>query len=240
MRGIADSVRDTAASIEQLGARSGEIGRIVGVIQEIANQTSLLALNAAIEAARAGEQGRGFAVVAVEVRRLAERTTAATKEIGDVIQNAQSMTAETVKQMRSGTAAVEQGVEIAGEAGNAIQRIIREADKVGTMVAQIASAATQQAAATEQVTITMGQINALATESADGARLSAAACEELFNLAVGLQTTVHQFELGQRESGSREAGSRRNGAMPQRPRDGSAENAELKSIWYAPSPAPGA
>ena len=152
MRGIAQSVRESAAKIEQLGARSDEIGRIVGVIDEIAEQTNLLALNAAIEAARAGEQGRGFAVVAGEVRRLAERTAAATQEIAAVIQNVQTITVDAVRQMRSGTAAVEQGVEATGKAGESIQRIIREADTVGTMVAQIASSATQQAAATEQVT----------------------------------------------------------------------------------------
>src|SRR6266702_3069028 len=158
MRGIAHSVRESAANIEHLSGRSDEIGRIVGVIDEIANQTSLLALNAAIEAARAGEQGRGFAVVAGEVRRLAERTTNATKEIASVIQNLQSKTEDAVLQMRSGTTAVEQGVQITGQAGDAIQRIICEADKVGTMVAQIASATTQQAAATEEVTASMSQI----------------------------------------------------------------------------------
>jgi methyl-accepting chemotaxis protein len=200
MRGIAQTVRESAAKIEALGARSGEIGRIVGVIDEIANQTSLLALNAAIEAARAGEQGRGFAVVAGEVRRLAERTTAATQEIAAVIQNVQSTTADAVRQMRSGTLAVEQGVEVTGKAGDTIERIIREADQVGIMVAQIASAATQQATATEEVTGSMDQISKLAAESADGARLSAGACEQLFNLAVGLQTTVDRFEVGQRDA----------------------------------------
>jgi methyl-accepting chemotaxis protein len=200
MHGIAQSVRESAANIEYLGVRSEEIGRIVDVIDEIADQTSLLALNAAIEAARAGEQGRGFAVVAGEVRRLAERTTAATKEIAQVIQGLQSKTKDAVQQMRSGTAAVEQGVEATGNACDSIQRIIREADKVGTMVAQIASAANQQAAATEEVTDSMGQISNLAAESADGAQLSARACEQLLSLALGLQNTVDRFELGQRDT----------------------------------------
>jgi methyl-accepting chemotaxis protein len=201
MRGIAQSVRESAAKIEQLRARSEEIGRIVGVIDEIAEQTNLLALNAAIEAARAGEQGRGFAVVAGEVRRLAERTAAATQEIATVIQNVQTTTVDAVRQMRSGTAAVEQGVEATGKAGESIQRIIREADKVGTMVAQIAISATQQETATEQVTAGMSQINDLAIESADGSQLSARSCEQLFDLALGLQNIVARFDVGQREMG---------------------------------------
>ena len=199
MRGIAQSVRESAAKIEQLGARSEEIGRIVGVIDEIAEQTNLLALNAAIEAARAGEQGRGFAVVAGEVRRLAERTATATQEIATVIEKVQSITVDAVQQMRSGTATVEQGVEATSKAGESIERIIREADKVGTMVAQIASSATQQASATEQVTTSMSQINDLAIESADGSQLSARSCEQLFDLALGLQNMVARFDVGQRE-----------------------------------------
>src|SRR5208283_5288995 len=201
MRGIAQSVCESAAKIEQLGARSEEIGRIVGVIDEIAEQTNLLALNAAIEAARAGEQGRGFAVVAGEVRRLAERTAAATQEIATVIQNVQTTTVDAVRQMRSGTAAVERGVQATGKAGESIERIIREADTVGTMVAQIASSATQQAAATEQVTASMSQISELAIESADGSQLSARACEQLFDLALGLRNMVARFDVGQREMG---------------------------------------
>ena len=208
MRGIAQSVRESAAKIENLGTRSDEIGRIVGVIDEIAEQTNLLALNAAIEAARAGEQGRGFAVVAGEVRRLAERTAAATQEIAAVIQNVQAITVDAVQQMRSGTAAVEQGVEATGKAGESIERIIREADTVGTMVAQIASSATQQAAATEQINASMSQISELAIESADGSQLSARACEQLFDLALGLRNMVARFDVGQRDVGQRDAGQR--------------------------------
>jgi methyl-accepting chemotaxis protein len=200
MRGIAKSVGESAANIEHLGARSNEIGRIVGVIDEIATQTNLLALNAAIEAARAGEHGRGFAVVAGEVRRLAERTTVATKEIAAMIASLQTVTADSVRQMRSGTAAVEHGVKVAGFAGESIKKIIREAENVGVMVAQIASAATQQATATEEVNASMSQISELAAEAAEGSRLSAKACEQLFDQALGLQNMVARFEVGQRKS----------------------------------------
>jgi len=197
MSGIAQSVGESAAKIEHLGARSDEIGRIVRVIDEIATQTNLLALNAAIEAARAGEQGRGFAVVAGEVRRLAERTTVATKEIAAMIDSVQAVTADAVQQMRSGRAAVEQGVEVAGLAGVSIQKVIGAAENVGTMVAQIASAATQQATATEEVNASMSQISELAAEAADGSQLSARACGQLFDLALGLQNMVERFDVGQ-------------------------------------------
>jgi methyl-accepting chemotaxis protein len=208
MRGIARGAGMAAAKVEQLRTRSDEIGRIVGVIDEIAEQTNLLALNAAIEAARAGEQGRGFAVVAAEVRRLAERTTGATGEIAAVIHDFQSETVVVVQHIRTDIALVEQGVEAASKAGESIERIIREADTVGTMVAQIASSATQQATAAEQVTASMSQINELAIESAEGSQLSAQACEELFDLALGLQNMVARFDVGQRDADRRDAARR--------------------------------
>jgi methyl-accepting chemotaxis protein len=198
MRGIAGAVGESAANMEQLGRRSDEIGRIVSVIDDIAEQTNLLALNAAIEAARAGEHGRGFAVVAGEVRRLAERTAAATREIDEVIKSVQSVTAEAVQRMRSGTSAVEDGVTVAGKAGDSMQRIVREANNVGEMIAQIADAATQQATATEEITASMTSISGLASDAADGSQLSARACGQLFDMAVRLQNMVDGFDVGQR------------------------------------------
>lgn len=109
MRNIADSARTTAAKVTELGKNSSQIGQIVNVIEEIADQTNLLALNAAIEAARAGEQGRGFAVVADEVRKLAERTSKATQEIASRIHNTQTETELVVKAMDVSTKQVEEG-----------------------------------------------------------------------------------------------------------------------------------
>jgi methyl-accepting chemotaxis protein len=195
MKGIALSAQLGAKSIEELSVRSQEIGRIVGVIEDIAQQTNLLALNAAIEAARAGTQGSGFAVVAAEVRRLAERTSVATGEIAGVIRSLQSATTDALGQIVARTTAVEQGVEVTGRAESAIRCIVEESENVGAMVAQIAAAAMQQSATTQQVYANMSQINQLVSESADGSRLSAKSCEQLLDLALGLQTMVSRFQV---------------------------------------------
>ena len=208
MRDIAGSVRDTAQKVQQLGARSDQIGKIVGVIDDIADQTNLLALNAAIEAARAGEQGRGFAVVADEVRKLAERTTQATKEIASMIASVQAETRAAVEKMQSGTAQVEKGVEVTGRAGESLKQIIGQADHVGEMVTQIATAANEQSSATEQVSSNMEQINRLVSESAEGAQQSAKACEQLSSLALELQNLVSRFKLGEETRGATSEGYR--------------------------------
>ena len=197
MRGIADSVRETAQKVQELGARSDQIGKIVGVIDDIADQTNLLALNAAIEAARAGEQGRGFAVVADEVRKLAERTTKATKEIAEMIDAVQGETRTAVDKMKSGTEQVEKGVEVTSKAGSSLSEIIQQAEHVRQMVTQIATAATEQSSATEQVNANMDQISKLVAQAAEGSQQSAKACEQLSSLALELQNIVARFTLEQ-------------------------------------------
>jgi len=201
MHSIADSVRESARSVQELGSRSDQIGKIVGVIDDIADQTNLLALNAAIEAARAGEQGRGFAVVADEVRKLAERTTKATKEIAEMIQSVQAETRGAVGKMQSGTQQVEKGVEVTAKAGSSLKQIIGQAEHVGEMVTHIATAANEQSSATEQVNNNMDQISKLVAESAEGAQQSAQACEQLSGLAFELQNLVSRFKLGQQTAG---------------------------------------
>lgn len=195
IKGLAISTRATAEKIEELGRSSDSIGKIIGTIDDIADQTNLLALNAAIEAARAGEQGRGFAVVADEVRKLAERTTSATKEIAAMIETIQHETKLAVEAMRSGTIKVDAGVEAAGRAGDALRDIIAGAEKQNEMITQIATAATEQAAATEQVNGNMDQISNMVQQSAVSAGESAKACQELSGLALDLQQVVSKFKI---------------------------------------------
>jgi methyl-accepting chemotaxis protein len=197
MRVIATAVSGTTQKVEELGKRSDEIGRIVGVIDDIADQTNLLALNAAIEAARAGEQGRGFAVVADEVRKLAERTTSATKEIAHMIKNIQDETGVAVSAMESGSRQVEEGVAHTAEAGKSLKEIIEMAEQVGEMITHIATAATEQSSAAEQVNQSMDQIARLIQESAAGSQEAAKACQHLSGLALDLQNMVSDFRLGQ-------------------------------------------
>jgi methyl-accepting chemotaxis protein len=195
MRALAASVRETAKKIEELGHNSDRIGEIVTVIDEIADQTNLLALNAAIEAARAGEQGRGFAVVADEVRKLAERTTKATQEIAGMIAQVQQETRGAVQKMEAGTAQVEEGVALTSRAGESLQQIIAQAQQVGQMITQIATAGTEQSATTEHVKANLEEIRKSISDSAAGAEQSANGCSELSQLAASLEQLVSRFNL---------------------------------------------
>jgi methyl-accepting chemotaxis protein len=195
MRTIAQSVGRTTKQIGELGRSSDQIGRIAGVIDDIADQTNLLALNAAIEAARAGEHGRGFAVVADEVRKLAERTTTATKEIAEMIKTIQDGTNGAVKAMEAGSQQVQEGVTSTARAGTSLEQIIRMSEDVGSMITHIATAATQQSGATEEVNQNMDQIAQLVKGSAVAAQQSAKACQDLSELALSLQNMVGNFKL---------------------------------------------
>ena len=209
MRAIAESVSATAQKVEELGKSSDQIGRIIGVIDDIADQTNLLALNAAIEAARAGEQGRGFAVVADEVRKLAERTTSATKEVANMVQNIQNETKTAVSAMHQGTEEVKAGVQTTTKAGDSLKRIIHMSEQVGEMISHIATAATEQSSATEQVNQNVEQITRLVNESAVGAQQSAKACQDLSGLALDLQKMVSSFNLEGNRSSSQSQPARR-------------------------------
>lgn len=199
MNGIAATARESSAIISVLGDRSSQIGSIVNVIDDIADQTNLLALNAAIEAARAGEQGRGFAVVADEVRKLAEKTMKATKEIGEMIKSMQDETGRAIASMEQEVRAVESGVQLAREAGEALNEIVHRVDEVTSMVHQVTTATEQQSAATEQISGDIISVAEVINETSSSAQQIAQASQDMAELASVLKSTVEVF----RTSGSR-------------------------------------
>ncbi|MEI6206122.1 MAG: methyl-accepting chemotaxis protein [Desulfuromonadales bacterium] len=192
---IAERVQESAKTVESLGARSDQIGAIIGTIEDIADQTNLLALNAAIEAARAGEQGRGFAVVADEVRALAERTTRATREIGEMIKAIQHETKGAVEVMELGVHQVEKGTGEAAKSGQALKDILQQVNDVAMQVNQIATAAEEQTATTSEISSNMQQITEVVQQTSHGAHESANAAARLNSNAEELQRLVGRFKL---------------------------------------------
>lgn len=189
------AVVEAASIISALGQSSDQIGKIVGVIEDIADQTNLLALNAAIEAARAGEQGRGFAVVADEVRKLAERTTKATKEIGDMIGQIQKDTRSAVTSMDQGTSQVGHGVTIANKTGEALANIHSMINATVGMIQEISNATQEQSTATQQITSDLEFMTQTTRQTTSGVFQSAKACQDLRLLAGDLQKLVGSINV---------------------------------------------
>ncbi|MDP3150690.1 MAG: methyl-accepting chemotaxis protein [Ignavibacteria bacterium] len=195
MNRIAEVVKKSAETVHALGRGSDQIGEIVQVINDIADQTNLLALNAAIEAARAGEQGKGFAVVADEVRKLAERTTKATKEIAVMIKQIQKDTGGAVESMNKGTEEVEKGKALADKAGQSLKEIILGVEQVVDMSTQVAAASEEQSSAAEQISKNIEAISSVTNESASGIQQIARAAEDLNRLTVNLQELASRFKI---------------------------------------------
>lgn len=188
-------VERTAGEVKHLGENSEQIGEIISVIDDIADQTNLLALNAAIEAARAGEQGRGFAVVADEVRQLAERTTKATSEVRERIGKVQSETAMVVTSMEEGATKSEEGIKLVREAGEALKEIVQSVDSVSNMIQQIAAAAEEQSSTTNEISTNVEGMAKITVETSSKVQSNSAAINGLNTTFDGLRILVEGFKV---------------------------------------------
>jgi methyl-accepting chemotaxis protein len=195
VRQISETVTASAQLMSSLGIRSTQIGEIINVIKDIADQTNLLALNAAIEAARAGEQGRGFAVVADEVRKLAERTSKATAEIGTMINAVQDETKKAVSAMEEGSKEVEKGVALATQAGGALGKIVESVNGLQTMVQQIATATEEMSAVSETISQDIERIANASKETSDTAVTMTETSLKQAKLSLDLKDAIMGFRL---------------------------------------------
>ncbi len=194
VRVISNTVAESSQLIKTLGERSQQIFEIVDVIKDIADQTNLLALNAAIEAARAGEQGRGFAVVADEVRKLAEKTSKATAEVGEMIGAIQSETSRAVSAMAESQTRVEKGVALSSDAGSALRKILDSVQGLQSMVQHIASATEEMSTVSESISADIEVIASVSKETNSSAIEIEAASNNLARLSTDLQEVTRKFK----------------------------------------------
>jgi len=195
MMKIANTVRQTSSTIEDLGQQSNQISSVVQVIKDVAEQTNLLALNAAIEAARAGEQGRGFAVVADEVRKLAERTTKATEEITQMIGTIQVSARAAVSSMNNAVNQVDGGVALAQQAGDSINQIKDGAGQVISVVNDISAALAEQSSASNDIASHVERVAQMSEENSAAAGETASAANHLEQLAGTMRSAVSRFRI---------------------------------------------
>jgi twitching motility protein PilJ len=202
MDNIRDQIQETSKRIKRLGESSQEIGDIVSLINDIADQTNILALNAAIQASMAGDAGRGFAVVADEVQRLAERSSAATKQIEALVKTIQTDTNEAVASMEQTTAEVVRGARLAQDAGVALEEIENVSTTLAELIQNISNAARQQASSAGHISNTMNVIQEITSQTSAGTNATARAIGHLAEMAVDLRDSVQGFKLPDEVSGA--------------------------------------
>ena len=180
-------------NMKELGQQAESIGGVMNVISDIADQTNLLALNAAIEAARAGEAGRGFAVVADEVRKLAEKTMDATKEVGGNIQAIQHSARTNIDEVTNAVQNIGEATELANASGQALREIVELASSNSSVVASIATAAEEQSATSEEINNALGDVTRIVAETADGMVQASSAVQDLAQTAQQLKSVMERL-----------------------------------------------
>ena len=201
MNTIRETIQETSKRIKRLGESSQEIGNIVELISDIAEQTNILALNASIQASMAGEAGRGFAVVADEVQRLAERAANATKQIEVLVRTIQSDTNEAVVSMERSTTDVVGGALLAENAGAALQEIEQVSNQIASLVQNISASAHSQSSAAQNIARNMQVLREISAQSADSTAATSQAIIKLADLSAALRRSVSGFRLpGSNES----------------------------------------
>ena len=195
MDNIRDQIQDTAKRIKRLGESSQEIGDIVSLIDDIADQTNILALNAAIQASMAGDAGRGFAVVADEVQRLAERSSAATRQIETLVRAIQADTNEAVISMEQTTTEVVRGARLAHDAGVALEEIEGVSQNLADLIQSISNAAQKQTTSAAQISLTMNVIQQITNQTSSGSTATAESIGNLAKMASQLRRSVSGFTL---------------------------------------------
>ena len=196
MEEVKGNARQSLEDMGTLGKQAENIGQILNVISDIADQTNLLALNAAIEAARAGEAGRGFAVVADEVRKLAEKTMTATKEVGEAIRGIQDGTRKNYDNVAQAVAAIEEATGLAGQSRGTLGEIVTLVERAADQVRAIATASEQQSSTSEEINRSIEEINRISSETADAMRQSVQAVDALADQARELSSLIEELQGG--------------------------------------------
>ena len=224
---IREQIQDTSKRIKRLGESSQEIGDIVSLINDIADQTNILALNAAIQASMAGDAGRGFAVVADEVQRLAERSAAATKQIEALVKTIQNDTNEAVISMEQTTSEVVRGARLAQDAGVALEEIENVSTNLAELIQNISNAARQQASSAGHISNTMNVIQEITTQTSAGTSATAQSIGNLAEMALDLRESVAGFKLPEEELESRASAAHQTASAPAREASSAVEAFDL-------------